>query len=53
MRKFVTFLLAVAVGCAGSSRSEDGVTRIAYIVKAMTDEFWIDMKKGAEEYAAH
>ena len=35
MRKFVTFLLAVAVlaavGCAGSSRSEDGVTRIAYI----------------------
>ena len=56
MRKFVTFLLAVAVlaavGCAGSSRSEDGVTRIAYIVKAMTDEFWIDMKKGAEEYAA-
>lgn len=56
MRKFVTLLLAVAVlaavGCAGSSRSEDGVTRIAYIVKAMTDEFWIDMKKGAEEYAA-
>ncbi len=29
-----------------------GKTKIAYIVKAMSDQFWIDMKAGAEKSAA-
>lgn len=64
MKRFGTMLLAGAMfagcltGCGSSSDTKggasgsgsDGETKIAYIVKAKTDEFWTTMEKGA--YAA-
>ncbi len=57
MRKILSLLLTTVVlfgfsSCSSTPRDQDGVTRIAYIVKAMSDEFWTDMRAGAEEYAA-
>ena len=57
MKRILSLLLTVAVllglsSCSSTPRDQDGVTRIAYIVKAMSDEFWTDMRAGAEEYAA-
>ncbi|MDO5092371.1 MAG: sugar ABC transporter substrate-binding protein [Propionibacteriaceae bacterium] len=57
MKRILSLLLTLAVllglsSCSSTPRDQDGVTRIAYIVKAMSDEFWTDMRAGAEEYAA-
>ena len=47
---------AAASGTGAGSDSAQGSSgdqiKIAYIVKAKTDEFWTAMEKGAEEYAA-
>lgn len=37
-------------GTSGSAT--DGKPKIAYVVKAMSDQFWIDMKAGADKSAA-
>jgi ABC-type sugar transport system substrate-binding protein len=53
-RVLAVFLMAVLVlGIAGCKKKADadGKIRIAYIVKAMTDQFWIDMRNGADEAA--
>ncbi|MCC8108582.1 MAG: sugar ABC transporter substrate-binding protein [Planctomycetes bacterium] len=42
-----TLLFALSAGVAVSAEK----TRIAYVVKAMTDQFWIDMRDGAEKAA--
>ncbi|MGN1014924.1 MAG: sugar ABC transporter substrate-binding protein [Butyricicoccus sp.] len=57
MKRFGAMLLAGAMlaggltGCGGSSGSaggsDDGEIKIAYIVKAKTDEFWTTMETGA------
>ncbi len=36
---------------ASGETASSGDVKIAYIVKAKTDEFWTNMEKGAEEYA--
>jgi ABC-type sugar transport system substrate-binding protein len=47
----VIILLALA-GCGKKDdAAKSGKVKIAYIVKAMTDQFWIDMRKGAEDAA--
>lgn len=51
--------LLLAAGCAetesgaasGSAGSDDGTVKIAYVVKAMSDQFWVDMRAGAEAAA--
>ncbi len=43
----VALLFALNAGIAASAEK----TRIAYVVKAMTDQFWIDMRDGAEKAA--
>ena len=65
MKKFLTASLLAAgmlfaTACADSptpSTSAGGATaggpvKIAYVVKAMSDQFWIDMKAGADKAAA-
>lgn len=48
-----TLLVTVLLATLLSSLASGGETkRIAYIVKAMTDQFWIDMLSGAEKTAA-
>lgn len=42
-----TFVASFAVGSVFAGEK----TKIAYIVKAMTDQFWIDMRDGAEKAA--
>lgn len=42
-----TFIAAIVAGSAGAGEKK----QIAYIVKAMTDQFWIDMRDGAEKAA--
>jgi ABC-type sugar transport system substrate-binding protein len=37
---------------SSGSEAAGGKTKIAYVVKAMSDQFWIDMKAGAEKAAA-
>jgi ABC-type sugar transport system substrate-binding protein len=46
---FLTVLL-VFTACQKKSQDDDKI-KIAYVVKAMTDQFWIDMRNGAEETA--
>ena len=58
MKRFGAMLLAGAMmagglagcGSGGSSAGNDDQVKVAYIVKAKTDEFWTTMEKGA--YAA-
>lgn len=58
MKRFGAMLLAGAMmagglagcGSGGDTASNDGEVKVAYIVKAKTDEFWTTMEKGA--YAA-
>lgn len=55
-KKVLAVLLTVAMSislaaCGGSSEGEDKEIKIAYIVKAKTDEFWTAMEKGAYAYA--
>lgn len=37
---------------ASEEKASGEKVKIAYIVKAMSDQFWIDMRNGAESYAA-
>lgn len=55
-KKVLAVLLTVAMSislaaCGGSSEGDDKEIKIAYIVKAKTDEFWTAMEKGAYAYA--
>ena len=36
---------------AEAASKDSGDVKIAYIVKAMSDQFWIDMKEGADKAA--
>jgi ABC-type sugar transport system substrate-binding protein len=53
--KVIALLAIIALALAGCSKKDDtaksGKVKIAYIVKAMTDQFWIDMRKGADDAA--
>jgi ABC-type sugar transport system substrate-binding protein len=62
MKKVFLFLLSIALllgittrntFAGGQSASQDGKgkIRIAYVVKAMSDQFWIDMRNGADAAA--
>lgn len=55
-RKVLAVLLTVTMAismaaCGNSSEGGDKEIKIAYIVKAKTDEFWTSMEKGAYAYA--
>lgn len=49
MKKILAFALVLGLA-AGAAPAGEKAT-IAYIVKAMTDQFWIDMRDGAEQAA--
>ena len=66
MKKMIAILMAAvmvfcmaACGRSGGTAADKGTEngnksdniRIAYIVKAMTDQFWVDMREGAEKTA--
>lgn len=49
---FLTAAMAISMAaCGNSSEGGDKKIKIAYIVKAKTDEFWTSMEKGAYAYA--
>jgi ABC-type sugar transport system substrate-binding protein len=56
MKKVLLIVLTAALlqgitACNAKKNTGDGKIKIAYVVKAMTDQFWIDMRNGAEEAA--
>lgn len=49
---FTTACADTPAPSASGGAPADGKTKIAYVVKAMSDQFWIDMKAGADKAAA-
>jgi ABC-type sugar transport system substrate-binding protein len=54
--KIITVLVIILLALAGCTKKEEAAAtsdkvKIAYIVKAMTDQFWIDMRQGADDAA--
>jgi ABC-type sugar transport system substrate-binding protein len=48
----VAVLMVGFTGCSSKDvKKNGGKLRIAYVVKAMSDQFWIDMRNGADEAA--
>jgi len=49
---FTTACADTPAPSASGGATAGGKTKIAYVVKAMSDQFWIDMKAGADKAAA-
>jgi ABC-type sugar transport system substrate-binding protein len=48
---FLTAILVFGFAACKNQAKDDGKITIAYVVKAMSDQFWIDMRNGADEAA--